>query len=185
MKILALSASPNPKGNSAHLVDQLLAGAQEAGAETERLDLNAMQIRGCQGDYACKKTGRCGVRDDMQALYDRIDEADAVVFASPVYMLTVNAHLKAVLERLYQYMNMDLSTRIHPAKRSALIVTQGQGDANLFLAHLDAVPKSLKMLGFGDTEVLVGNGLLGPDAAAKRPDLQIRAREIGKRLARA
>ncbi len=185
MKVLALSASPNLNGNSAHLLDQLLEGAREAGAETERLDVSRMQIRGCQGDFACKKSGRCAIKDDMQAIYDKIDQADSVVFTSPVYMGTVNAQLKAVLDRLFQYMNMDLSTRIQPAKRSALIVTQGQPDEALFRAYLNAVPGALNHLGFGDTEVLVGGGLRAQGDAAQRPDLQARAREIGKRLARA
>ncbi len=183
MKILALSASPHLHGNSAHLVDQLLAGAREAGAQTERLDLNTLHIRGCQGDFACKKHGRCGLKDDMQAIYDKIDEADAVVFASPVFMLTVNAQLKTVIDRLFHYMNMDLTSRIVPAKRSALIVTQGQPDAGLFMPYLEALPKALGMLGFGETHLLVGAGLRDPDAAAQRSDLQVRAREIGRQLA--
>lgn len=183
MKILALSASPHPQGNSAHLVEELLAAAREAGAETERLDLNPLTIRGCQGDYACKRQGRCGVQDDMQGIYDKIDGADAVVFASPVYVLTVNAQLKTVLDRLFAYLNFDLTTRIQPPKRSAFIVTQGQADASLFRPYLDAVPKALELAGFGTPQVLVGAGLGAADAASKRPDLRDRAREIGRRLA--
>ncbi len=185
MKILALSASPRPHGNSAQLVDELLASAREAGAQTERLDLNPLHIRGCQGDMACKRHGRCGVKDDMQAIYDKIDAADAVVFASPVYMFTVNAQLKTVLDRLFHYMNADLTSRITPPKRSALIVTQGQTDAQLFMPYLEAVPRALGFMGFGQTEVLVGTGLGAPDATAQRPDLRERAREIGRRLAEA
>jgi multimeric flavodoxin WrbA len=185
MKILALSASPHPHGNSAHLVDELLAGAREVGAQTERLDINAMSIKGCQGDYACKRFGKCGVKDDMQTIYQKIDEADAVVFASPVYMLNINAQLKTVMDRLFHYMNMDLSSRINPPKRSALIVTQGQPDAELFKPYLSAIPQILGMLGFGETHMLLGEGLRAPDEATKRPDLQARAREIGKQLATA
>jgi multimeric flavodoxin WrbA len=134
---------------------------------------------------ACKKHGRCGQRDDMQAIYEKIDAADAVVFASPVYVFTVNAQLKTVLDRLFAYLNMDLSTRIQPAKRSALIVTQGQPDEQLFMPYLAAVPKALELAGFGKTHVLVGAGLGAPEAASQRPDLRQRAREIGKRLAEA
>ena len=185
MKILALSASPRLHGNSAHLVDQLLTAAREAGAQTERLDLNPMQIRGCQGDFACKKHGRCGVRDDMQAIYDKIDQADAVVFSSPVYMLSVNAQLKTVLDRLFHYLNVDLTSRIQPPKRSALILTQGQADGDLFMPYLEAVPKALALLGFGQTHLLLGAGLGAPDAVVQRPELLARAREIGKQLANA
>ena len=185
MKILALSASPHLNGNSARLVDEVLAGARETGAEGERIDLNTLQIRGCQGDYACKKHGRCGVKDDMQVLYDKIDAADAVVFASPVYGFTVSAQLKTVLDRMFSYLNMDLTTRISPAKRSALILAQGQADSQAFMPFLEAVPRSLGMLGFGKTEVLVGAGLYAVTDAAQQPELLSRARDLGRRLATA
>jgi multimeric flavodoxin WrbA len=183
MKILALSASPHANGNSARLVDELLSGAREAGAQTERLDLNRLHIRGCQGDYACKRHGRCGVKDDMQTVYDKIDDADAVVFASPVYMGTINAQLKTTLDRLYQYLNPDMTSRIQPPKRSALVITQGQPDEDKFAQHLQAVPWSLGLLGFGRTEVLLGGGLRDLDAAGQRPELLARARELGRKLA--
>ena len=185
MKILALSASPHLSGNSAHLVDQLLAAASEAGAQTERVDVNTLQIRGCQGDFACKKTGRCIQQDDMQALYDKIDRADAVVFASPVYMGDVNAQLKTVQDRLFQYLNMDLSSRIQPPKRSVFIATQANPDGRLFLGQLEAFPKVLGVLGFGEPQVLLGTGLGAPDAAAQRSDLVAQARELGRKLAEA
>lgn len=183
MKILALSASPHAQGNSAFLLDAFLQGAQEMGAQTERMDVSQMRIRDCQADYACKSTGRCAAQDDMQAVYAGIEAADAVVFASPVYMGTVNAQLKAVLDRLYCYLNTDHTSRIVPPKRSALIVTQGQPDAEMFRQRLEAVPVALKLLGFGETEVVVGNGLRSPDGASQRPDLAARAREAGRRLA--
>ena len=185
MKILALSASPHANGNSAHLIDELLAGAREAGADTERLDVNLMEIRGCQGDFICKKAGRCALKDDMQIVYDKIDRADAVVFASPVYMGDVNAQLKTVLDRLFPYVDMNLASRIVPPKRSVLIATQAQPDGKVFLDQLAAFPKVLKALGFGEAEIFLGTGLGGPDAAAKRPDLEAGARELGRKLARA
>lgn len=185
MKILALSASPHANGNSAHLIDELLAGARAAGADTERLDVNLMEIRGCQGDFICKKAGRCALKDDMQIIYDKVDRADAVVFASPVYMGDVSAQLKAVLDRLFPYLDASLASRIVPPKRSAFIATQAQPDGKAFWAQLESFPKVLKVLGFGDTEVLLGTGLGGPDAAAQRPDLEAGARELGRKLAQA
>ena len=185
MKILALSASPHPHGNSRFLVDQLLQAAQESGAETERLDINSMSIRGCQGDYACKSKGRCVVRDEMQGIYDRIDQADAVVFASPIYMWSVNAQLKTVLDRLFSYLNPDLTSRLPRGKRAALLVTQGQPDAGQFLGSLNLTTGAMKLLGFEGAELLVAEGVGGLEDAAARPDLISRARGLGQRLAQA
>ena len=185
MKILALSASPHANGNSARLVDELLSGAREAGAQTERLDLNRLHIRGCQGDYACKSQGRCVMRDDMQGIYDRIDQADAVVFASPIYMWSVNAQLKTVLDRLFSYLNPDLTSRLPRGKRAALLVTQGQPDAGKFLASLEVSTGAMQLLGFEGAELLVAEGMRGLEDAAARPDLIQKARNLGRRLAQA
>lgn len=185
MKILALSASPRLQGNSAHLVDHLLAAAREAGAQTERLDLNPLHIRGCQADYACKRTGRCGVKDDMQALYDKIDAADAVVFASPIYGYTVSAQLKTVFDRLFSYLNMDMTTRMVPSKRSALILTQGAADPQAFVDNLAYIPAAFERIGLGRPRMLIGADLGEASAATRRDDLVVRARELGKALASA
>jgi|GEM_PF-2959438 multimeric flavodoxin WrbA len=67
MKLLALSASPHAQGNSAFLLDECLRGARELGAQTERMDVSLMQIRGCQADYACKDTPGSGARGPQAA----------------------------------------------------------------------------------------------------------------------
>jgi multimeric flavodoxin WrbA len=183
MKVLALSASPHPNGNSSFLVDRLLEGAREAGAETERVDLNLLSFRGCQGDYACKATGRCGLQDDMQGIYDKLDQADAVVFASPVYMWGINAQLKTLMDRLYAYLKPDHTSAVKPGMRSALVVAQNQPSVEKFQASLENTATCLAFLGFGQTEVLVGAGLGPLDAASRRPDLIAKAKDLGRRLA--
>lgn len=182
MKVLALSASPRTRGNTTFLLDQILDAARESGAETELVQLNSLEIQGCQADYACKAKGRCALQDDMQGLYDKLDWADAVVFGSPVYLWNVNGQMKTVMDRLFAYLNPDLSSRVQPGKRSALVVCQGQADAGLFRAGLEASRDVLSHLGFGPTELLVGNGLRDLDAAAQRPDLVEQARALGRRL---
>lgn len=182
MKVLALSASPRIQGNSAFLVDQVLEGAREVGAETERVDLNLLSFRGCQGDFACKSTGRCAQQDDMQGVYDKLDQADAVVFASPVYMGGINAQLKTAIDRLFSYLKLDMTNSVKPGMRSALVVSQNQPGADVFQSSLDNTAASLGFLGFGRAEVLVGGGLGLEGAARQRPDLVSKARDLGRRL---
>lgn len=182
MKVLAISASPRTHGNTAYLLDNALAGAAENSASIEKIEISKMQIRGCQGDLACKKTGRCGVRDEMHTIYEKIDEADLVLFASPVYMSTVNSQLKAVQDRLFRYMKSDYTSSMKAGKRAALLVTQANSDEASFLPYLEAVPFALRGVGFAEAEIFVGGGLWNKDDAAKRLDLQERAFEFGKRL---
>jgi multimeric flavodoxin WrbA len=183
MKILALNASPHLHGNTRFLLDQVLEAAQAAGAETELLQVNPLKIRGCQGDYGCKASGRCVMQDDMQGVYDRIDQADAVVFGSPIYMWSINAQLKTVLDRLFCYFNPDLTSRLPRGKRSALLVAQNQPDGEKFRGGLDLTTGALELMGFEAVELLVAQGVGGMEDAAARPDLIHAARSLGERLA--
>ncbi len=64
--------------------------AAQTGASTSAVMLNALNIRGCQSCYMCKKTAYAP-SGDMTPLYDEIAGADVVVFAAPVYMGFVTA----------------------------------------------------------------------------------------------
>ncbi len=101
-RILILKGSPREKGNSAVLADQVAAAAHEAGAEVESICLQALDIRPCDACDACVETeGVCIIKDDMQAIYPKLLQADAIVLASPIYWFTVSAQLKLCIDRWY------------------------------------------------------------------------------------
>ena len=65
--------------------------------------LRILQKRSCDGCDFCQGTAEmgCAIEDDMQTLYPKIREADALVYASPVYWFTVSAQLKLFMDRCY------------------------------------------------------------------------------------
>ena len=100
-KVLILSGSPRHGGNSDTLCDQFLKGASEAGHDVEKYFISAHNIGFCSACYYCSShDGVCCKKDDMNALMPKILEADVLVFASPVYMYSVSAQLKAVFDRM-------------------------------------------------------------------------------------
>ncbi|MHB0859141.1 MAG: flavodoxin family protein [Anaerolineae bacterium] len=101
MKVLAFHGSPRVGGNTESMVAEVLRGAREAGAEVEMIALNKLDISPCQACEACKKTGRCRIQDDMQPLYDKILEADALVLGTPIYFWGPSAQLKRFIDRWY------------------------------------------------------------------------------------
>jgi len=101
MKILGLVCSPRKGGNTEILVDQALASAREAGAETEKLHVADLNIAPCDACDGCRADGVCVVDDDMQTVYERLDEADGLIFGTPVYFLNVSAQAKAIIDRTY------------------------------------------------------------------------------------
>ena len=99
MKVLGIMGSPRIGGNSDILLDRALAGAQEAGAEVEKITLNLKKISGCQDCKKCNQTGVCALKDDMPEILQKVLEADAVIHSGPVYFWSMTAQMKAYLDR--------------------------------------------------------------------------------------
>ena len=103
-KILGISGSPRRGGNTEILLDRALEGASRAGAIAEKIILNELYLTPCQGCYdRCGKKGACVVKDDMRLIYRKLDEADALVIASPIYFGSVSAQLKIMIDRCNSY----------------------------------------------------------------------------------
>ena len=104
MKILALNSSPRGDGESKTelMLNSLVEGMRAAGAEVEVVDLRNKTVKNCAGCFSCwtKTPGTCIHKDDMtQELFPKWLASDMVVYASPLYHYTVNAEMKAFIER--------------------------------------------------------------------------------------
>lgn len=99
-KVLILSGSPRKNGNSDILCDEFAHGATDSGHIVEKIRIAEKQIGYCRACYACRSTGgKCIIDDDMAELMNKIIEADVLVLASPVYFYSIDAQLKAVIDR--------------------------------------------------------------------------------------
>jgi multimeric flavodoxin WrbA len=63
MLVLGINGSPREGGNTETLVNEVLRGAEEAGASTEMVFLNKLEIKPCQACNSCYKTGTCAQKD--------------------------------------------------------------------------------------------------------------------------
>ena len=102
-KILVLLGSPRKKGNSTALAQKIVEGAESAGAAVEQIYLHGQDIAPCHACYGCTKPDAksCVIDDDMQPIYQKLTDADAVVIASPVYWFTMSAQTKLFLDRCF------------------------------------------------------------------------------------
>lgn len=98
MRILAVCGSPR-KGNTEAMLREILRGAEQAGAETELILLRQLKLKRCCGCKFCKETGKCHVKDGMQALYPKLMNADLLVFGSPNYFDNVSGLFKDFMDR--------------------------------------------------------------------------------------
>lgn len=98
-KVLILSGSPRKAGNSDLLCDEFARGAAESGHVVEKIRVQEKKIACCRGCYACRADGICAIKDDMADVMQKIIDCDVLVLASPVYFYSIDAQLKAVIDR--------------------------------------------------------------------------------------
>lgn len=98
-KVLIISGTPRKGGNSEILCEQFAKGATEAGNDVELIRLREKDIGFCRACYACTSKGSCVFKDDVPGIVDKMYDADVIVMASPVYFYSVDAQLKALIDR--------------------------------------------------------------------------------------
>lgn len=99
MKVLGIYGSPRKGGNSDQLLDEALRGAREVGAEVSTVRCADLRMSGCLECGGCDETGECVIQDDMQAVYPQLEEADAIILASPMFFYNVSSQAKALIDR--------------------------------------------------------------------------------------
>jgi multimeric flavodoxin WrbA len=99
MKILAISCSPRKNGNTVAMLEEVLRGARDKNAETELYSVSGKNLQPCEGCWACTESGECHIKDDIPVLYDKMLEADGIVFGTPVYFYGMTAQAKTIIDR--------------------------------------------------------------------------------------
>jgi multimeric flavodoxin WrbA len=110
MKAVGINGSPRKKWNTATLLEKALDGTASQGAEKESFHLYDLSYKGCVSCFACKTVGgksygRCVVKDDLAPILKKVEEADIIILASPIYFGTVTGEMRSFMERLlFPYM---------------------------------------------------------------------------------
>jgi multimeric flavodoxin WrbA len=99
LKICGIVGSPRKNGNVDLIVSEILKGAASTGAETCKLYLNEMNIKPCQSCGVDPNPKHCLFKDDMEQIYDALENSDAIVLGSPIYFDTVSAQVKLMTDR--------------------------------------------------------------------------------------
>ena len=101
VRVLGIVGSPRRQGNTETLVDEVLRGAQEAGAQVEKIILNELKIAPCQACETCLETGKCTQQDDMAAVLIQMQRSQVWVLGTPVYWWGPSAQFKLFLDRWF------------------------------------------------------------------------------------
>ena len=98
-KVLILSSSPRKGGNSDILCEQFRLGSLEAGNSIEKIFLKDKKINYCTGCGTCFKNKKCSQKDDMTEVLAKMEAADVIVMATPVYFYTMCGQMKTMIDR--------------------------------------------------------------------------------------
>jgi multimeric flavodoxin WrbA len=177
MKILAFVGSPRKGSNTDLVVSAVLQGAEENKHEVEKVYLYDEDIRPCQDCKACKReTFTCSVKDAMQRLYPLIEEAEVLVFGTPLYWYGASAKMKLLVDRLRPYIASD---KLKDKKAVLVIPSEDGPDACIYAVGMFNL--SFKYLNLNLVATLLPKAVEYAEVL-KQPETLKEAREIGKNL---
>ena len=102
-KIVFITSSWRKGSNSTCLAACAGEAAKENGHAVTTVDIAELAIGSCRACMACQKSksGRCILQDDMGQFYPLLEEADVLVFVSPVYWFNLCGQIKQFIDRCY------------------------------------------------------------------------------------
>ena len=101
-KVLVISSSPRPNSNSRELANKFVLGAKESGHDVELINICKEKINYCLGCGKCYSSGVCIQKDGFNSIARKVEEADVLVLASPVYFYSMSGQLKVFIDRMVQ-----------------------------------------------------------------------------------
>lgn len=183
MKTLILTGSPRKKGHTAQMV-QTLAGQLSGEVEILSLD-NRKDIEPCRDCRYCFSHNKCCIQDPMQEIYEKLDEADRIVFAAPVYFYNIPGSMKAVLDRLQVYWAAIVRGDKSPAcKKGGILLVGGAPESERqFMGAIQTLKYMLDDLGAVCAGIVTMGGS-DKRSLEERPDVQEKIFKLAEELNR-
>jgi multimeric flavodoxin WrbA len=175
MKILVIVGSPHGmKGNTGRLLEEVLVGVRIGGGEVEIVSLSESKVLPCVSCYACHKTGICTIKDEFEDIKKKLLSSDGFIFASPNYIHSVTAQLKAFFDRC--------ACIIHcvalEGKYGAVVETSGGGEDADVIKYMEHVINVVGAQSVGG----IGSPVTGYRSFPEEDSLFAKAQEMGKLL---
>ena len=175
-RVLGIVGSPRRGENTEILVDEVLAGASEAGALTEKVILSKLDIGPCRACDACGKTGKCAQQDDMPALLEQMEQCDVWVLGTPVYYWGPTAQFKAFADRWYGAGK----AVAFGGKRVILTIPLGSSDTYDARHTVGMLEDALAWQKSELLATIIAPGVMERGAVRDHPDVLAAARQAGR-----
>lgn len=192
MKVLGINGSPRIGGNTDILLDRVLEGASSKGAETEKVILNKLRFSPCQECENMRDDGTCIIEDDMQPLYGKVEDANAVILASPIFFGSISAQTKMMIDRFQcLWRAQDIHSPCSSphggedwvSKKKGYFISVEASTREDFFDNASSIVKNLFVtIGAEYKEELFCSGIDRKVCILKHPDILKKAFELGKRI---
>jgi len=190
MKILGINCSPRKGKTTFYALEQCLDAArkEQAGIETEIIELGGMDIHGCCACGRCKETLKCSIDDDFAGIIPKLrdNEVKGIVIGTPVYFGTMTSQCKALLDRSVMFRRNGFIFR---NKVGTVLAVGGvrNGGQELTIQAVQAAMLCHDMIVIGDgmnTSHFGASLYSGLEGGIKNDEIGlITARNLGKRMA--
>lgn len=132
--ILVLFGSPKKQGHTKRLLDAFFSACPET-VNVQTVYLYDVNPKACIDCNACKKQEKC-VYDDLDSIFQQIQDANLIIVATPVYNYSLPSPLKAFFDRLqpYYYAVFEREENLFASKdrKGILLVTSGRRGSDAF-----------------------------------------------------
>jgi len=170
MNLVTIFSGPRKQGNTATVLGWVEDAARAGGHDVARFNLNELEFRGCQSCFACAGSmdaPGCVLQDDAQGVLNAVVGADAVVYASPLYMWGVAGPLKTFLDRsmclVKDFMGPNYKSLVDGKRATVLMTCMGPLEENADLVE----PQFTRFAGYAKYEQIapwIIPGCSEPDA---------------------
>ena len=189
VRVLGISSSPRAGGNTDVLLDECLRGAESTGAVCERLSLKGLAIAPCVECNACYRTGVCWQKDDYHDVLEKMVAADRLVFATPIFFMTVSSQAKLLIDRCQclwsrkYVLKQPVFTDPRPDRHALVIAAGGSKSQKMFESNRLTMKYYFDVLDFTYAGNLFFNRLDAKGDVERRPEALEMAFQTGVRLA--
>ena len=187
MKILAICGGLRDESNTNKVVRKV---AESSGCNYEIVELGKLEVKPCTGCSECMMNeGKCPIQDDMQPLYQKLLDADAIILGSPTYYMNVSGAVKCLIDRSLALYYRGIGPQYDPAMpfmgqrplagKPGVVVTTVAG-----AGHEKAMEVLSLCMGESHRLNLVDKiaAVIGMNDVADMPEVMKRAEEAGKKL---
>lgn len=157
MKIITIFGSPRKEGNTAKVLS-MFENNVEKKHEVERINITQYKVGGCLGCLKCQERRDepgCVQKDDALTIFEKMIQADAIVYASPLYCWSFSSQIKPLIDRHFclvtGYGTPDHNSLISGKPAALLVTCAGPIEGNC-----DAIQSIFS--GFSDYTKLMAKG---------------------------